>query len=901
MPELSGPIQQVVIAKWLWLIPALPFLGALINAFYSSGLLGKALDALRISLADEDKPKPKPRPRVLASEKTVAYVAIAAMLGAFGVVLWHLSILIAHPPGERFLLQHCWQMVRFGQLDIDFDFSMDPLSALMCMIITGVGSLIHVYASSYMEGDPDYWRFFAWLNLFVFSMLLLVLGDNFIVMFFGWEGVGLCSYGLIGFWWKDYKKATAGMKAFVTNRVGDFGFVMGVALLFWGLGGAWSPEGEYTSDLAPRFDAVAVTAEAEGGEEGHAEGAKAEKSEKPEKPESADERIAAKEKANAKATSGKGYLTLTSLPGALVYLDDSHTPLLKDGVPLRSPFVRVEVPGGVHSFRIAPDDQFHFGTEKDARTLVIDQGVQDNSVVAHIAMGNDKEVALTSFGPTITFRNLQDQFVARDAEGEHSARDALLGKKAWGRMGVVCLACLLLFLGACGKSAQVPLYVWLPDAMAGPTPVSALIHAATMVTAGVYMIARLNFLFSLSPTACGVIAFTGAFTALFAATIGFFQYDIKKVLAYSTVSQLGFMFIGVGVGAYWAGVFHLMTHAFFKACLFLGAGSVIHGMHAVEHDEAASQDMRNMGGLKKVMPKTALTYQIACLAITAAPIPFFAGFWSKDEILFRAWTSQNIGFMPPALIYAMGLVAAVGTSFYMWRSYYLTFEGKPRKKDVLTKVHESPAPITGVLQVLAVLATLGGVVFGASTHLTGGSGSPLLEEWLEPVMEHARVSFAKPGLGTEFALMALSVGLALGAWGFARFKYGDAREKTWDKAEQRVPGFTLLSNKYYVDEIYQVTIIAAVLRLRLVLAQMDRWVVDGIVNGVGVAVRGVAWINGTIDAKIVDGAVNFVAEGTLKAGHKLRGLQTGRIQNYIYGALGGVAFFAIVQYFLSYK
>jgi NADH-quinone oxidoreductase subunit L len=692
------------------------------------------------------------------------------------------------------------------------------------------------------------------------------------------------------------------MKAFVTNRVGDFGFVMGAALLFWGLGGAWSPEGEYTSDLAPRFDAVAVTAEAEGGEEGHAEGAKAEKAEeKGGKPESADERIAAKEKANAKATSGKGYLTLTSLPGAFVYLDDSHTPLLKDGIPLRSPFVRVEVPGGVHSFRIAPDDQFHFGTEKDARTLVIDQGVQDNSVVAHVAMGDDKEVALTSFGPTVTFRNLRDQLVATDAQGEHSARDALLGKKAWGRMGVVCLACLLLFLGACGKSAQVPLYVWLPDAMAGPTPVSALIHAATMVTAGVYMIARLNFLFSLSPTASGVIAFTGAFTALFAATIGFFQYDIKKVLAYSTVSQLGFMFIGVGVGAYWAGVFHLMTHAFFKACLFLGAGSVIHGMHAVEHDEAASQDMRNMGGLKKVMPKTALTYQVACLAITAAPIPFFAGFWSKDEILFRAWTTKNIGFMPPVLIYAMGLVAAVGTSFYMWRSYYLTFEGKPRKKDVLTKVHESPAAITGVLQVLAVLATFGGVVFGASTHLLGGSGSPLLEEWLEPVMEHARVSFAKPGLGTEFGLMALSVGLALGAWGFARFKYGDAREKTWDKAEQRVPGFQLLSNKYYVDEIYQVTIIAAVLRLRLVLAQMDRWVVDGIVNGVGVAVRGVAWINGTIDAKIVDGAVNFVAEGTLKAGHKLRGLQTGRIQNYIYGALGGVAFFAIVQYFLSYK
>jgi NADH-quinone oxidoreductase subunit L len=903
MPELSGPIQHVVLVQWLWLIPALPFVGALINAFFSSGLLGKAVDGLRIALADEDKPKPKPAPRVLASESTVSTIAIGAMLCAFGVVLWHLSMLIAHPPGERFLLTHCWQMVRFGQLDIDFDFSMDPLSAVMCMIITGVGSLIHVYASSYMEGDPDYWRFFAWLNLFVFSMLLLVLGDNFIVMFFGWEGVGLCSYGLIGFWWKDYKKATAGMKAFVTNRVGDFGFVMGAALLFWGLGGSWSPEGEYTSDLAPRFSAVAVSAEAE---EGHAEGAEGPKAGKAEekaeaKAEGKGEGKDAKDKSNAKATSGKGYLTMTSLPGALVYLDDSHTPLLKDGVPLRSPFVRVEVPGGVHSFRIAPDDDFHFSADKEQRVVVPDQGVQDNSVVARVAMGDEKEVALTSFGPTVTFRNLRDQFVASDAKGERPARDALLAKKGWGRMSVVCLACLLLFLGACGKSAQVPLYVWLPDAMAGPTPVSALIHAATMVTAGVYMIARLNFLFALSPTASGVVAFTGAFTALFAATIGFFQYDIKKVLAYSTVSQLGFMFIGVGVGAYWAGVFHLMTHAFFKACLFLGAGSVIHGMHAVEHDEAASQDMRNMGGLKKVMPKTALTYFVACLAITAAPIPFFAGFWSKDEILFRAFTTENIMFFPPLLIYVMGLVAAVGTSFYMWRSYYLTFEGTPRNAAVLKKVHESPARVTGVLQVLAFLAAIGGVVFGFSTHLIGGTGSPLLEEWLEPVMEHAKVEFAQPGLGTEFGLMGLSVGLALGAWAFARFKYGAGRRETWDTDEQRVPGFTLLSNKYYVDEIYQMTVIAAVLRLRIVLSQMDKWVVDGIVNGVGVAVRGVAWINGMIDEKIVDGAVNFVAEGTLKAGHKLRGLQTGRIQNYIYGALGGVAFFAIVQYFLSYN
>jgi NADH-quinone oxidoreductase subunit L len=920
MPELSGPIQHVLPVQLLWLIPLLPFLGALINAFYSSGLVAKAIETLQIALADDDKPKPKPKPRVIAPEKTVAIIAISAMGASFLVVLYHVAILIGRPPAERFILTHCWQMVRFGQLDINFDFSMDPLSALMCLIITGVGSLIHIYASSYMEGDPSYWRFFAWLNLFVFSMLLLVLGDNFFVMFFGWEGVGLCSYGLIGFWWKDYKKASAGMKAFVVNRVGDFGFVMGAALLFWGLGGSWSPEGEYTSDLSPRFSAVTVAEEGAGGQEHEGEASKSEtqsenkgeanseaKAGSGSPKEAASHEVkghdAGKSKPSVRATAGKGYVTLTSLPGAFVYLDDAHTPILKsDGTPLRSPFVRHELQGGIHTFRIAPDDDFHFASDGNkGQVLVIDTGVQDNFIVSHVAIGDEKEVSLTSFGPTVTFRNLQDQFVAKDSKGEHPALTQLLGKKAWGRMGVICLACLLLFLGACGKSAQVPLYVWLPDAMAGPTPVSALIHAATMVTAGVYMISRLNFLFSLSPTACGVVAFTGAFTALFAATIGFFQYDIKKVLAYSTVSQLGFMFIGVGVGAYWAGVFHLMTHAFFKACLFLGAGSVIHGMHAVEHDEVQSQDMRNMGGLKEVMPKTALTYFVACLAITAAPIPGFAGFWSKDEILFRAFTSENIGFMPNLLVYGMGLIAAVGTSFYMWRSYYLTFEGKPRKRQVLVKVHESPLRITAVLQVLAVLSAIGGILFGISSHLIGQSGAPLLEQWLEPVTEHARVSFAEPGLGTEYGLMGLSVGLAVGAWAFARAKYGSERAENWDKSEQRLGVFELLYNKYFIDEIYQATIVAAVLRLRLVLARMDTWVVDGIVNGVAVIARGVAWINGTIDAKIVDGAVNFVADGTLKAGNKLRGLQTGRIQNYIYGALGGVAFFAIVQYFLSYK
>jgi NADH-quinone oxidoreductase subunit L len=419
------------------------------------------------------------------------------------------------------------------------------------------------------------------------------------------------------------------------------------------------------------------------------------------------------------------------------------------------------------------------------------------------------------------------------------------------------------------------------------------------------MIARLGFLFSLSPSASGVVAFVGASTALFAATIGFFQYDIKKVLAYSTVSQLGFMFIGVGVGAYWAGVFHLMTHAFFKACLFLGSGSVIHGMHHVIHDEVGSQDMRNMGGLRAVMPRTAATYFVACLAITAAPIPFFAGFWSKDEILWKAFNTHHTGGIPGWLIMGLGLVAAIGTSFYMWRSYYLTFEGKHARKEIPKKVHESPAPIVWVLIVLAGLSTISGVVFGISSHFTGGIGEgvlphePLLEHWLAPVTAHHEASLGDKGYAAMYTLMAIAVVAALGAWGLARLRYGADRPADWEAREQRIPGFALMHNKYWVDEIYEATVVRAFLRVRIVLAEMDRWIVDGIVNGAGVAFRGISWVIGVIDNHIVDGAVNFVANGILGAGQKLRRLQTGRIQNYVYGILGGVAALAILQYFLG--
>jgi NADH-quinone oxidoreductase subunit L len=316
----------------------------------------------------------------------------------------------------------------------------------------------------------------------------------------------------------------------------------------------------------------------------------------------------------------------------------------------------------------------------------------------------------------------------------------------------------------------------------------------------------------------------------------------------------------------------------------------------------AVQDMRNMGGLKRVMPTTARTYFIACLAITAAPIPLFAGFWSKDEILWQAFNTQSTGFVPGALVYVMGLTAALCTSFYMWRSYYLTFEGPHANKDIAKKVRESPLTITFVLMVLALLSTVSGFIFGFSKHLLGEHAEPLLEEWLNPVLSlaHSQVAHpADPGLGLEFGLMGLSVAGAIGSWALARSRYGANRSASWAAQEQTLPGFLLMQNKYYVDEIYQATVVKWFMGLRLVLAEMDTWIVDGIVNGISVVTRLVSWINGAIDTYVVDGLVNFVAEGTLTAGAKLRTVQTGRIQNYVYGLLGGVAFFAIVQYFLG--
>jgi NADH-quinone oxidoreductase subunit L len=734
-------------------------------------------------------------------------------------------------------------MMTAGQLSFDLAFALDPLSMMMVLIITFIGTLIHVFSIGYMADEPSYWRFFAYLNLFIFAMLLLVMGDNFAVMFFGWEGVGLASYLLIAFWYTDIDKAKAGMKAFVVNRFGDFGFILGLFLLFWSLGGIWEP----------RADARSVTF----------------------------------------------------------------------------------VPG--------------IGYKADPTALNPYESTGPRNAVVH---GHTVKL-----GPTLNFRELRDQVVIEGTGvGEH-----LRHQKLWG-IALMTLVGMLMFVGAMGKSAQLPLYVWLPDAMAGPTPVSALIHAATMVTAGVYMVARLSYLYAMSPTAMGWVAIVGVLTAFFAATIGFFQYDIKKVLAYSTVSQLGFMFIGVGVGAYWAGSYHLLTHAFFKATLFLASGSVILGCH---HE----QDMRRMGGLKKLMPVTAWTYLVATWAI--AGFPWASGFYSKDEILWKAFTQRGMEFFgTPApwlgpTIFVLGILAATGTSFYMFRSYYMTFTGTyrggeghaeehdedphaahaaphhitaghpnddadpkpahaahghddhgthghaaPASAHVAQMAHaldashaapahaapaddhghhggaphESPLSITAVLVTLATGAVL--VSFLGIPKLWSGH-DPILEHWLAPALP-AEVTFAHFGHATEWLFQAMGVAAAAFGWFFARRFFKDGESRVPHDMKHRFFGiWTVVYNKYYVDEAYHALVIRPALFLAAFLSWFDQHVIDWLVNFVGWLSRFIAAIDDAIDKYVVDGAVNGVGGITREGGRLLRRIETGRIQTYLYGAALG--------------
>jgi NADH-quinone oxidoreductase subunit L len=764
---------------WLWLIPLFPLVGATINAtcgWWLQKKLGKKVNHL---------------------------IAVGMMALAFFVALAAFVKMMGMDGEHRFLQDTLWNMLTAGRVTVDLGFSLDPLSMMMVLIITFIGMLIHVFSIGYMADEPAYWRFFSYLNLFVFSMLLLVMGDNFVLMFFGWEGVGLCSYLLISFWYTDPDKAAAGMKAFVANRFGDFGFILGLFLLFWGLGGVWSPRDDIRSN-------------------------------------------------DYRATPG-----LNAFTGARTAAESDK---LAPRIPLDP----------------APGEGGH--------------GAAAESV---------------PIGPTLNFRELRDQVVI---EKTHVA-ERLRGMTVWG-FGLVALICILMFVGAMGKSAQIPLYVWLPDAMAGPTPVSALIHAATMVTAGVYMVARLNFLFAMSPSAMGWVASIGALTALFAASIGFFQYDIKKVLAYSTVSQLGFMFIGVGVGAYWAGTYHLLTHAFFKATLFLCSGSVILGCH---HE----QDMRKMGGLQKHMPITRWAYLVACWAI--AGFPWASGFYSKDEILWKAFSSEHLFFLGTPtpwlgkLIYLVGIVTATGTSFYMFRSYYMTFSGEyrgagghddPGAHGAGHDDHghhggtpkESPRSITVVLVTLAAGSVA--MLFLGIPAAWFGSG-PALEHWLEPALS-AQVPFKEYGHGMEYLFQAIGVGAGAVGWVLARMLYKDAKSGVpADTKKKWFNVWTVVYNKYYVDEGYRAAVIRPAVFFAKALSWFDGHILDWLVNLAGWVTRFVANIDGAIDKYLVDGAVNLVANGTVAFGRRLRRIQTGHIQTYLYGALAGALAFVALNYLIS--
>jgi NADH-quinone oxidoreductase subunit L len=616
-----------MMARWVWLAVALPLAGFLINGALS----------LR-------------RPQ---AKNAVSWVGVGALAGAFLVSLGVFVDLWRQPPHQPIIV-NLWRWLPAGNLQIDFGFQVDQLSTVMLLIVTGVGSLIHLFSVGYMKEDPGYARYFAYLNLFVVFMLVLVLGSSFPVMFIGWEGVGLCSYLLIGFWFSEKANADAGKKAFIVNRIGDFGFLIAMFLLWNSL----------------------------------------------------------------------GTLTFT-------------------GMVAKAPAL---LPAG---------------------------------------------------------------------------------------SGIVTAITLFLFLGCTGKSAQIPLYTWLPDAMAGPTPVSALIHAATMVTAGVYLVVRTNVLFALAPLSSTVVAGIGALTALFAATIGLRQYDIKRVLAYSTVSQLGYMFLGVGTGAYASGLFHLTTHAFFKALLFLGAGSVIHAMHHAyhaTHSPADAQDMRNMGGLKQYMPVTFWLMLIATLAI--AGMPPFSGFFSKDEILAAAFARGET--IPVYYVfYGMGILAALLTAFYMARLMTMTFLGSNRTGErERGHLHDAPWVMTGPLVMLGVLSAIGGVI-NLPPFLGGGAA---LEHWIEPVTSPAAAVFRLelPHGWTELFLIGAAVLIgAVGLWAgwkatFAR-SILPAAEAPEDTGLARV-----VYRKYYVDEIYDAIIVRPLVWLsRVVLWRgVDQGVVDGAaVNG----------------------------------------------------------------------
>ena len=640
----------------IYLVPLLPLIG-----FFIIGFFGKKLN----------------------NEKLVGAIASIAVGGAFLVALGAFLQLTGESSEAR--TEHIVRLftwIQAGSFHIDIAYQVDQLSILYTLIITGIGTLIHIYSVGYMHGDKSFPRFFAYLNLFVFMMLNLVLANNFVLTFLGWEGVGLCSYLLIGFWYDRKFEGShivwtgdAAKKAFIVNRIGDFGVLIAMFLIYMRFGSL-----EYTT-------------------------------------------------VNMAAASG-----------------------------------------GIDA-------------------------------------------------------------------------------------GLITAITLLLFLGCTGKSAQIPLGIWLPDAMAGPTPVSALIHAATMVTAGIFLIARNSTLFALSHTTMAIITGVGITTALIAATIGIVQNDIKKVLAYSTVSQLGFMFMALGVGAYTAAVFHVMTHAFFKALLFLGSGSVIHGMHE-------EQDIQKMGGLKKYMPQTYITFLLGTIAISG--IFPFSGFFSKDEILWNAYANGS------PILWGAGVLAAFCTAFYMFRLLYLTFYGEERFDHHHVHPHESPVTMTLPLWILAILSVFGGLL-GIPKALSGGADINILEHWLEPIFANANSILASHhsdahhhSLALEWGLMAASLAIAIIGILYATSLYKKSSHKPAEMAAKNKGLYNILWNKYFVDEIYHNVFVAPIYKISLDFL----WKI--------------------VDVQIIDGIVNGSARAIALSAENLRKIQSGIAQNYALMMLFGI-------------
>ena len=681
------------ILDYLWLVPALPLLGVVLNGaialFAERPLLlkeaglplagghGAAHGSHDDAHGTSSHGSAHGHHESPAYRKLVALIAPGVVGAAFVVALLCVLSLASRPADGRTFVQILFPWIQAGSLLVPVGLQLDPLSSVMALVVTGVGFLIHVYSVGYMSHERAFARYFVYLNLFMFAMLTLVLANNYLLMFVGWEGVGLCSYLLIGFWYEKQSASDAGKKAFVANRIGDFGVLLAMFLVFWTF-------------------------------------------------------------------------------GSLSYTE----------------------------------------------------------VFAKVPLLRESGVLTTGLATAIT---------------------------------------LLLFLGATGKSAQIPLYVWLPDAMEGPTPVSALIHAATMVTAGVYMVARSSALFLLAPDTMMVVAVIGAITAIFSATIGICQTDIKRVLAYSTVSQLGYMFLACGVGAFTAAIFHLMTHAFFKALLFLGSGSVIHAL-------SGEQDMRKMGGLRKYVPVTFATMFAATLAI--AGIPGLSGFFSKDEILWQSFSSTHGS---PAL-WAIAALAAGITAFYMFRLVFLTFFGESRMDPEVEKhAHESPWTMTVPLTILALLSIAGGWI-GIPAVLGGGN---LFEHWLAPVFHpvaaagaHGAAAEVHHSTTLEIGLMALSVAIALCGIGLAYFLYRVRTGKPAEIAKAWPTLYDVVYHKYYIDEFYEWAVIRRIVNWSTGLWQM-------------------------FDALFIDGIVNGAADLVRAAGDRVRRLQGGVVGGYAFSLLAG--------------